>query len=142
MQTCSHTSVVLCRPRVVYALAVGVVILAGLASRSDALALPLFVAKYAGDALWGLMVFLCIGLLLPSRRTVTVAGLAIVFSIIVEFIQLYHAVWIDAVRDTWFGRMTLGNTFGWGDIAAYLVGITFGAVIEWAVAKARNECRV
>src|SRR5437870_4231949 len=98
-----------------YALWVVVVIGAGLASRSEALALPAFVAKYAGDALWALMIFLGLGLLLPTRGTAVVAGLAVLVCCTVECSQLYHAPWIDALRRTWFGKVTLGDTFAWGD---------------------------
>jgi len=50
------------RHRGLYALWVAAVIGAGLSSRSEWLALPPFVAKYAGDALWALMIFLGFGL--------------------------------------------------------------------------------
>lgn len=120
------------RHRGLYALSVAVVIGAGLASRSEALALSPFVAKYAGDALWGLMIFVGLGLVWPTRRTTTLAALAAAVCVAVECSQLYRAPWLDAARRTWPGRMMLGNTFGWGDIAAYLVGIAAGGLAEWA----------
>jgi hypothetical protein len=130
------------RHRGLYAFWIAVVICAGLVSRSQTLALPAFVAKYGGDALWALMIFLGLGFLLPTRRTTVVAGLAVVVSCTVEFSQLYRAPWIDAARGTWWGRLTLGDTFAWGDIVAYLVGIVFGGVIEWALWRARNGSMV
>lgn len=126
------------RHRGLYAAWVAAVICAGLASRSESVALPAFAAKYAGDALWALMVFLGLGLLLPARPTATLAGLAAAVCVAVECSQLYHAPWLDAARRTWLGRMTLGDTFGWGDIAAYLVGIASGGAAEWAVCRARR----
>jgi hypothetical protein len=127
------------RQRWLYALWIVAVIGAGLGSRSEALALPSFVAKYAGDALWGLMVFLGFGFLLRTWRTLALAGSAVVVCCAVEFSQLYHAPWLDAARRTWFGRLTLGDTFAWGDIAAYMVGIASGAVVEWAVCQVRGS---
>ena len=129
------------RHRGLYALWVAVTIGAGLASRAEALALPAFVAKYAADALWALMIFLGLGLLLPRQRTAPLAGLAGAVSCLVEFSQLYHAPWIDAARRTWPGRLALGDTFAWGDIAAYLVGVASGAAAEWAVGRARGRSR-
>ncbi|HEY1376020.1 MAG TPA: DUF2809 domain-containing protein [Gemmataceae bacterium] len=120
------------RSRGAYGLWVGVVVCAGLASRSDALGLPPFLAKYAGDALWALMVFLGVAFLAPARSTAAVAGLAAVVSCAVEVSQLYHAPWLDAVRRTTLGHLALGDTFAWGDIAAYLAGITLGAGAESA----------
>lgn len=129
------------RHRGFYALWVVVVICAGLGSRSESLSLPAPVANYAGDALWALMIFLGLGLLLPARRTATVVGLAAAVCCAVECSQLYHAPWIDAVRRTWPGRLTLGDTFALGDIAAYLVGIAAGGVTEWAACLARDGDR-
>jgi hypothetical protein len=116
-----------------------VVICLGLATRSDFVDLPPFVAKYSGDALWALMVFLGFGFLLPTRRTAHVALLAAGLSCAVEFSQLYHAPWIDAARRTRLGALALGDTFAWSDIAAYLVGIAFGATLEWAAYRARRS---
>jgi hypothetical protein len=31
--------------------------------------------------------------------------------------------------------MALGDTFGWGDIGAYLVGIASGGAIEWMAGR-------
>src|SRR5262245_26813383 len=130
------------RHRTAYVLWVGVVIVLGLASRSDALALPSVVAKYAGDALWALMLFLGLGFLLPTRRTLSVAVLAAALSCAVEFSQLYHPPWMDAARRTRFGQLVLGDTFGLGDIVAYFVGIGFGASVEWAALRTSRANRV
>jgi uncharacterized protein (DUF1810 family) len=133
------------RRRSLYAAWTAVVICAGLASRSDFVGLPPFLAKYAGDALWALMVFLGIALLVPTRSTATVAGLALAVSCAVEASQLYHAPWLDAIRRTTLGHLVLGDTFAWGDIGAYLVGITVGAVAEWGSGRVnwrRPYCRL
>jgi hypothetical protein len=124
------------RHRGFYAVWAAVVIGAGLASRAEALALPAFVTKYAGDALWALMVFLGLGLPLPRRGTAAVVALAVALCCAVEFGQPYRAPWIDAARRTWPGRLALGDTFPWADIAAYLACIAFGALTEWAVCRA------
>jgi hypothetical protein len=49
----------------------------------------------------------------------------------VEFSQLYHAPWIDAIRATPPGRLVLGNTFNWPDLFAYALGVGLGAWVEW-----------
>jgi threonine/homoserine efflux transporter RhtA len=127
----------LSRHRGLYALLIAVVIGLGLATRSEHLSLSAFLSKYAGDALWALMVFLGLAFLLRTRRTAHVALLAAGLSCAVEFSQLYHAPWIDAARRTRLGALTLGDTFAWGDMAAYLIGIAFGATLEWAVFRIR-----
>jgi hypothetical protein len=121
------------RSRPVYAAAALAVVALGLWSRSESAGLPWAVAKYAGDALWGLVVFLGVGLVLPGLPTRAAAGLAAAFAGAVEVGQLYHAPWLDAARGTLPGGLVLGTpaaTFAWGDIAAYLAGIAAGAVAE------------
>jgi hypothetical protein len=123
------------RRRTVYAVWIAVVVCAGLLSRSDAIGLPPFSAKYGADALWALMVFLGVRFLFVAWRTMAIAGLATAASCAVEFSQLYHAPWLDAIRRTTIGRLALGDTFAWADIAAYLVGIGFGAAAEWVASR-------
>ena len=127
------------RKRGLYAIWIAVVIACGLASRSAFVGLPPFFAKYAGDALWALMIFIGFGFLLPALRTMAVAGLAAIVCGMVEFSQVYHAPWIDSIRSTWMGRMTLGSTFGWGDLVAYAVGIAVGVGVEWVLCRGRSR---
>ncbi len=118
------------RNRPIYALAAALVIGAGLLWRSGRFPLPGFVAKYGGDALWALVVFLCLGIALPRRSTVGTALVAVGFAWSVEFLQLYHAPWIDGIRSTRLGRLVLGSTFNVPDLLAYAGGIALGAVAE------------
>ena len=125
-----HTAGSSSRNRLVYALLGLLVIGLGLLSRSNWLPLSAFVAKYAGDALWALLVFLGFGFIFAARSTWFVAALAVAFSVLIEFSQLYHAGWIDALRKHPLGALVLGDTFAWADIAAYLVGIACGIAGE------------
>lgn len=119
------------RSRPCYTVALTVTIAAGLLSRSPAAdPLPDFVRAYAGDTLWALAVFLVLALLLPRARIVTLAIAAAILSYAVELSQLYHAPWIDAVRDTTPGALLLGFGFQWSDLACYSAGIALAAVAE------------
>lgn len=104
----------------------------GLASRRSDISLPPFIAAYAGDALWALMVFLWVGVVRPClslpRRTL----LAWVLACAVEVIQLYHAPWIDTLRATTLGGLVLGHDFVWSDIVCYSAGVALGALVEYA----------
>src|SRR5205809_7963191 len=97
------------RRRWLYVVGIALVICAGLAARSKAVGLPPFVAKYAGDALWALMVFLGLGFLLPRRSTTTIMVLAPAVSVAVEFSHLYHAPWIYPIRRTSHGQPAQGD---------------------------------
>ena len=102
----------------------------GLLWRSGLLALPNFIAKYGGDSLWALVVFLCFGFVSPRSSTVRIGFIAVCFAWSVEFLQLYHAHWIDGIRLTRLGRVVLGTTFNSPDLLAYVVGIALGALAE------------
>jgi hypothetical protein len=106
------------------------VILAGLVLRSGKFPLESGIVKYGGDALWALVVFLCLGVAWPSWPTYRVGGVAMCVSWAVEFLQLYHAPWIDAIRAMVIGRLILGASFNPPDLVAYVAGILLGVVVE------------
>jgi hypothetical protein len=81
------------------------------------------------------MVFVGFGFLFPRASTLLIALLALGVAWGVEFSQLYHAPWIDAIRATTPGKLVLGNTFNWPDLIAYAVGVALGALAEW---RSRN----
>lgn len=107
-----------------------VVIGVGLFLRSRFCSAPPFVEKYGGDALWALVVFLGMGFLFPRAATFTLALSALTISWGVEFFQLYHAPWLDALRATLPGKLILGSTFNPPDLAAYVVGVATGVMLE------------
>lgn len=123
------------RNRALYAVLAVTVIAVGLLWRSGFVPLPPSLSNYGGDALWALMVFVGFGFLLPSAPTLILALLALTFSWCVEFSQLYHAPWIDAIRATLPGRLVLGSTFSLPDLPAYALGIGAGAWVEWRLIK-------
>jgi hypothetical protein len=104
----------------------------GLASRSNRFPLPDVVVRYAGDILWGWLVFLIVGLLGPRKSTVQVAVFAYLIAVAIEISQLYHAPWIDSLRQTNLGALVLGFGFLWSDLACYAIGILFGMLLEIA----------
>ena len=119
------------RSRALYALLAVAVVAAGLLWRSSIIPSPQWLSNNGGDALWALMVFVGSGFLLPRTSTLVVALLALTFSWSVEFSQIYHTPWIDAIRATIPGKLILGNTFHWPDLVAYAVGVALGAWAEW-----------
>ena len=108
--------------RLIYLVCALVVVALGLASRQFGIYLPTFVAQYAGDTLWALMVFLGISVAAPRARVSRRAGIAIALALAVEISQLYHAPWIDALRST-----------TWTDLACYATGVSCGTAIDYFV---------
>ena len=116
------------RPRLPYLLAGALVIVLGLASRRDGV--PAFVAAYAGDTLWAVLAFIVIAVLAPDWPTRRIATVALLASYADEVSQLYHARWIEAIRNTRLGAFTLGYGFLWSDLVCYTVGVALCVAVE------------
>lgn len=115
------------------ALALGTMLL-GLASRSKEIPLPEFMATYAGDTLWALLVFWLVRGLKPSLSPLLCAFIAIGFSFLIEFSQLYNAPWIDGIRSTTLGGLVLGFGFMPSDLLCYCLGVFIGYLLDVKVA--------
>ena len=118
------------RNRIVYFLSVTIVILLGLSSRKYAGYLPEYINTYLGDALWAVMIYLFAALLLKDRKPSRIALFSLSFCYLIEISQLYHAPWIDAIRNTRLGGLVLGFAFLWTDIIAYTIGVGVMLAVE------------
>jgi hypothetical protein len=56
---------------------------------------------------------------------------------LVEISQLYHAPWIDSIRQTTPGGLVLGFGFLWTDLVCYSVGIAIESLTEWGIGRVR-----
>lgn len=117
------------RNRVIYGLLTAGVMIAGFLSRR-LLGHYAFIKLYVGDALWAMMVFFGFAFLFRSWPTWKVAAAALGFSICIEVSQLYHAQWIDAIRNMPLGGLILGYTFVWSDLLCYSVGVGIGVMLD------------
>jgi len=113
----------------------------GLGSRRFAAYLPEFVAAYTGDAAWACAVFQGLGAIFPGLSTWRAALLALFVSTAVELGQLYHAPWIDTIRDTTIGHLALGSGFDPRDLACYTVGVGIGVLIETLMMRRNSSAR-
>lgn len=102
----------------------------GLGSRSGWEPLPSFVAAYAGDTLWTMLVYVSLILLWPRLPLGRALGLALGFSFLIELSQLYRAPWIDAVRANRLAALVLGQGFLASDLACYTVGALLAAGLD------------
>ncbi|MFO1065879.1 MAG: DUF2809 domain-containing protein [Pirellulales bacterium] len=107
----------------------------GLASRKFRELLPSFLAEFSGDTLWALMLFLLISAVFASRSILVRAAVSLVIAIAVEVSQLYHAPWIDSIRQTTLGGLVLGFSFLWTDLVCYMAGIVVGSITESAIVR-------
>lgn len=121
--------------RILYLISTVPVLIAGLASRKLREHLTPFVAEYAGDTLWALMMFLLVSTLLAGRPILVRVAISLALAFLVEISQLYHAPWIDTIRQTTLGGLVLGFGFLWTDLVCYSVGIALGAVTEFGLSR-------
>ncbi|MFG2428923.1 DUF2809 domain-containing protein [Streptomyces sp. NPDC048590] len=111
--------------RSVAAAAALVTVAAGLGTRAVAGGDP---AKYAGDALYTVLIHTLVVVLAPRVRPGTAAGLALAVSWAVELAQL-TGVPEELARSSTVARLVLGSTFNAPDLLWYVVG----AAAAWAV---------
>lgn len=105
-------------------------IASGLLLRAAGHGSPGWLAEFAPDALWAMLVFCLLTWLRPRWPVSRLAGTALAFSYFIECSQLYHAVWLDAFRATTPGGLLLGRGFLWSDIACYTFGLAVAACLH------------
>jgi len=131
------------RSRVWLLLQALLVIAVGLASRRGYVPFPAVLGNYPGDVLWAWVVFLCVAWVRPcmGRGRLAIAALCLAWA--VEFLQLYQAPWILAVRANTLGYLVLGNGFDPLDLVAYVVGVGWGALVDacWPWAGRRTAAQ-
>lgn len=103
--------------------------------------MPAFLAEYAGDTLWAIMVFLLVSTLLAGRPILLRAAISLALAFLVEISQLYHAPWIDSIRQTTLGGLVLGFGFLWTDLVCYSVGVMIGVIAELGTVGRRRVSR-
>lgn len=113
------------RKRILYSGLIIFTIIIGLLSRHFT-TIPLFI----GDILWATMVYFIVRFLFVNKKIKFIVFVSLLFCYAIEFGQLYKATWIDSLRHTLFGRLVLGETFLWGDLLSYTVGIIIGVFVE------------
>ena len=106
------------------------VIAIGLASRRGYVPFPAVLGNYPGDALWAWVVLLCVAWVRPSIARAQLAGWSLVIAFAIEFLQLYQAPWMQALRANKLAYLVLGNGFDPLDLVAYAAGIALGLAVD------------
>jgi hypothetical protein len=92
------------------------------------------VTKYAGDALYTVMVYALIVLVAPRARQPWVAAGALAFCAAVEFFKL-SGVPADLARHSTAARLVLGTTFNPPNLCWYAAG----ALVAWLAHRASTS---
>lgn len=76
-------------------------------------------------------VFWCVFFFLffPSAKNVTrIPVIVFLLTSLLEFMQLWHPLWLERIRSYLLGRLLLGHTFSKWDFPYYLIGCIIGAI--------------
>ncbi|WP_036319994.1 ribosomal maturation YjgA family protein [Microbispora sp. ATCC PTA-5024] len=122
------------RTRVAASAAVAATLIAGVALR---VVVQGDVAKYAGDALYTVLIYALLVVLAPRARPVTVASLALGLSWAVEFFQL-TPVPAELSRHSFVARLVLGSTFNAPDLFWYAAGAGFCWLLHSVASRPRE----
>ncbi len=76
----------------------------------------------AGDILYPIFWFLLLLLFFPKISFAAAALAVFAFSSAIEITQLFHPVWLEALRQNFILRTILGSGFEWIDFFYYAVG--------------------
>jgi hypothetical protein len=88
------------------------------------------VPTFFGDTLYAVMVYFGMRILLINNSIIKTMIFALVFCFCIEFLQLYRAEWILAIRRTTLGHYALGQGFLWSDLGYYTLGIIIAFLID------------
>jgi Protein of unknown function (DUF2809) len=85
---------------------------------------------YSGGAAYVIFWILVYAFFKPTAPALPVAVTVFLVTCCLEFLQLWHPAWLEAMRRTLPGRLVLGTTFQVSDFPPYIVGavIGFGAM--------------
>ncbi len=127
------------RNRLFYGVLIVLTIALGLFSRKIAYPyLPHIINDYLGDAIWSSMIFLIFRFIFIKKDTRLIAIYSVVFCFFIEASQFYHSDWIDSIRATTLGGLTLGSGFLWTDLLAYYMGVHIVATFELYILKRKQ----
>ena len=125
------------RSRFWLAILILLVIAIGLASRRGYVPFPAVLGNYPGDALWAWVVLLCVAWVRPAITRTRLASWSLVIAFAIEFLQLYQAPWMQALRANKLAYLVLGNGFDPLDLVAYAAGIALGLAVDLGWERAR-----
>lgn len=121
------------RGRVIYFSGACIAGIFGLASRSYGEQLPVFLAENAGDVLWAIMVYFGCRFLFASYGMHFGLVISLLFCFGIEFSQLYHANWINSIRQNTIGALILGKGFLVIDLIRYMTGIGIAYLLDFFI---------
>ena len=88
------------------------------------------VPTFFGDTLYAVMVYFGMRMLFVNINIKKITIFALLFCFAIEFLQVYDAEWMLAIRRTQLGHYALGQGFLWSDLGFYSLGIMITFLME------------
>jgi hypothetical protein len=96
------------------------------------------IPTFFGDTLYAVMIYFGMRMLFINSSFKMTSALALIFCFCIEFLQLYRAEWLLAIRRTTLGHYVLGQGFLWSDLGFYTLGIVIAFLIDFNLVKKIN----
>jgi len=93
---------------------------------------------YSGGATYVIFWILAYAFIRPTASPLPVSLTVLLITCCLEFLQLWHPAWLEAIRRTLPGRLVLGTTFEWSDFPPYFVGAAIGFLVMGLFAPSQN----
>lgn len=84
-----------------------------------------------GGAAYVIFFVVALAIATQAISAARIALLVLTLTCALEFLQLWHPLWLERIRRTLLGSALLGTTFEWTDFPPYFAG----AVIGWALVR-------
>jgi hypothetical protein len=95
------------------------------------------IPTFFGDSLYAVMIYFVFRFFFINNSFVKTIALALLFCFCIEFLQLYRAEWILAIRRTTLGHYALGQGFLWSDLGYYTLGVVVAFLVDSSLVKKR-----
>jgi hypothetical protein len=113
--------------RIVVLLSILIIVPLGYAIRFHGSA-PEWVNDSFGSIAYEIFWILLVAFLFPQASPLWTAVGVCFATCVLEFLQLWHPPFLEAMRSTLPGRLVLGNSFTWSDFLSYFIGSLLGWV--------------
>jgi Protein of unknown function (DUF2809) len=80
--------------------------------------------NYSGGIFYEIFWILLVILINPKIPPLIAAIWVFMITALLEFMQLWHPPFLEAIRATLIGRLLIGTTFDWWDFPHYILGCT------------------
>lgn len=93
------------------------------------------VPGHAGGVLYVTLWTVAVVLMAPHLSPGTAGGGVLFVTCGLEFLQPWHSLAFQTVRQMFTGHALVGSTFGWWDLLHYGLGALLGALLVWNIRR-------